>query len=297
MIQLWALCHDEQIDTLANIDIKRIINTAKTNQINFQFIRGNSVFVWFDKGQMKLHIGKKLVGLPHIILNCLESTRQNNELLSTFKSMNIPILPNLDGMNLANNKWYSHLVMMKAKLPTPATSLILPHTDLTVVSEYLSYPFVLKQIYGAFGEGVYLVHEKNELENMLRMYYMNPEAQPLIAQEYISHNPGEDIRVFIINDKVVASIKRKALGSEFRANIALGAQTLAYTLPQKIERIAIDAVRAHRLSYGGVDLLESKDGYVICEVNSRPLFQGIESSYDIDLVELLSKHILEIVQS
>jgi hypothetical protein len=49
-------------------------------------------------------------------------------------------------------------------------------------------------------------------------------------QEYIEESNGEDIRIFVVGDKIIASMKRSSEVGEFRSNVHRGGSTEVITL-------------------------------------------------------------------
>ena len=62
----------------------------------------------------------------------------------------------------------------------------------------------------------------------------------------------------------------------FRSNIHLGGTGSQVTLSEKEQQIAVKAAKILNLNVAGVDLIRSKRGLLVLEVNSTPGLQGIE---------------------
>ena len=107
--------------------------------------------------------------------------------------------------------------------------------------------------------------------------------RPLV-QEYIQESHGKDIRALVVGGKVVAAMRRRAHGSEFRSNIHLGGSVEPVEMSPRFEEIAVTAAGKLGLDLAGVDMLESSNGPLVLEVNSSPGIEGIESVVGEDLV-------------
>ena len=55
----------------------------------------------------------------------------------------------------------------------------------------------------------------------------------ILIQEYIQESNGEDIRIFVVGNKVVASMKRTSEVGEFRSNVHRGGDAEAISLVRK----------------------------------------------------------------
>jgi hypothetical protein len=94
----------------------------------------------------------------------------------------------------------------------------------------------------------------------------------------LRESKGQDIRCFVIGDKVVASMERTAQEGEFRANIHLGATARSIEISDEERDLAIRAAKIIGLEVAGVDMVRSNSGAKILEVNSSPGLEGIESA-------------------
>ena len=105
----------------------------------------------------------------------------------------------------------------------------------------------------------------------------------IIVQEFISEVKGSDIRAFVVGNKVVAAMKRQAEPGDFRANIHRGGQAKLVKLTDAEREIAVKAAKIMGLRMAGVDLLRSKRGTLVLEINSSPGLDGIEKATGINI--------------
>jgi ribosomal protein S6--L-glutamate ligase len=107
----------------------------------------------------------------------------------------------------------------------------------------------------------------------------------LLVQEYIEEAGGADIRAFVVNNEVVGAMKRQGAEGDFRSNLHQGGSAVAYKLNRKEKATAIAAARAMGLGVCGVDMIPSKRGPLVMEVNSSPGLEGIEKSTNINIAK------------
>ena len=149
-------------------------------------------------------------------------------------------------------------------------------------------PVILKFLQGAQGIGVILAETYKAAESTLDAFWsMN---QNLLIQEYISESEGEDIRVIVSRDGVLAVMRRLAKPDDFRSNIHRGGWGELVTPPPGFTDVALDAARIIGLDVGGVDLLESRRGPMVLEVNSSPGLEGMEKATDQDVAEAIIRY-------
>lgn len=183
----------------------------------------------------------------------------------------------------AFNKCDSYLLLDAAHVPMPKSEII------TSVDEPPFLPGVLKAPVGNKGIGVSLVTTVEDYKNTVAEL-LEAEGQCLY-QEYIEESKGTDTRIIVCGDRVVTSMKRIAKAGEFRANIHLGASAVAYEPTQQECQIAIDAVKALHLPYGGADIIDSANGPLVLEVNSSPGF-AISKITGVDIAAKIIKQVV-----
>lgn len=147
------------------------------------------------------------------------------------------------------------------------------------ILKVISFPFIIKEAYGSFGQQVYLVNSMDEAINTLKSI----GSKQSLIQEFISSSKGRDFRVNVVDNRVVSSIYRENK-SDFRSNITNGGVGRNEYLPLDFSNLAIKVCRLLNLDFAGVDILFGKDGEpILCEVNSNPHFK---SSYEINGVDM-----------
>ena len=156
------------------------------------------------------------------------------------------------------------------------------------IAARLGFPLVVKESYGSCGMGVHLVHGIEELAEIGKKLLHRPH----FYQRFLSKAAGRDIRVIVIGGKAVAAMARIAQKGEFRSNIELGGRGEKILLTPQQQAVAEGAAKALGLDYCGVDLLETENGVVVCEVNSNAFFDGLEAATGVNVAALYAKHIL-----
>lgn len=142
-------------------------------------------------------------------------------------------------------------------------------------------PAVLKLIRGTQGIGVVLAETEQVARQVLETFWglgMN-----ILVQEFIEESEGRDIRALVVGQRVVAAMRRQARVGELRSNVHRGATGVPVRLPESYVRAAVLAARAMKLHFAGVDLLESRGGPKVVEINSSPGLEGLERCTGADL--------------
>lgn len=150
-------------------------------------------------------------------------------------------------------------------------------------------PLVVKLLEGTQGRGVVLAETNKAAESVINAF--KSLKANILVQEFIEESKGVDLRCFVIGGKVVASMERHAAKGEFRANIHLGGTGHAVEITEEERRIAIAAAKVIGLKVCGVDIIRSKDGPKVLEINSSPGLEGVEGATGIDIAGLMIEHI------
>lgn len=181
------------------------------------------------------------------------------------------------------DKYSMSYTLAKAGLPIPKTYV----TEMANWAYRVSQDFsqlVYKPIVGGLGFGSMKFDDSDMAFNAFKT--LERLGDPLYIQEYLE-KPNRDIRVFVIGDKVLASIYRIAPSGKWKTNVAQGSQAKAFKLSAELAEISLKAVEAVGLLYAGIDIIETRDGPVILEVNGSPSWQGLQQATGINIAEHL----------
>ncbi len=140
---------------------------------------------------------------------------------------------------------------------------------------------VIKLINGTHGIGVVLAESKGQAESILEAF--NKTKQKSMMQEFIAESNGADIRIFVVDQEIVGTMKRQAKEGEFRSNLHRGGSSSVEPISEKEKEVALKAVKHLGLEIAGVDMLRSKRGPLILEVNASPGLEGIETTTKVDI--------------
>ena len=150
-------------------------------------------------------------------------------------------------------------------------------------------PVVVKLLQGTQGIGVVLAESKRAASSVIEAFH--GLDQNILIQKFIKEAKGADIRALVVGRKVVAAMKRQAVAGEFRSNIHRGGKAKAIKLPTEYRRTALAAARVLGLRVAGVDMIESKDGPMVMEVNSSPGLEGIQKTTGVDVADAIIEHL------
>lgn len=163
-----------------------------------------------------------------------------------------------------------------------------------LVSQVGGAPLVIKLLEGTQGLGVVLAETNKAAESVIEAFH-NLKAR-IIVQEFIAESKGADIRAFVVNGEVVGAMKRQGKEGEFRSNLHRGGTGTLIKLSRAEKAAALQAANVLDLSVAGVDMLQSRRGPLILEVNSSPGLEGIEAATKLDIATKIIIYTEKLVQ-
>ncbi len=207
-----------------------------------------------------------------------------------FETAGVLTTASSDAIARSRDKLHSLQVMVGAGLPIPRTAVVArPEALFAAVNAVGGLPAVVKLIRGTQGRGVLLADHLATVATMLRRAEeLNQQA---IIQEFIAETNGCDLRVIVIGNRCVAAMERRAPPGDFRANLHQGGSAKAVQLDRQTAALAVAAARAHGLAVAGVDLLISRRGPLLLEVNSSPGLEGIEKATGVPVAEAIVEYL------
>ncbi|HEY1379007.1 MAG TPA: 30S ribosomal protein S6--L-glutamate ligase [Gemmataceae bacterium] len=150
-------------------------------------------------------------------------------------------------------------------------------------------PVVVKLLQGTQGIGVVLAETERAASSVIEAFH--GLDQNILIQKFIKEAKGSDIRALVVGRKVVGAMRRQAVAGEFRSNLHRGGSATRVRLPAEYRKTALAAARVLGLRLAGVDMLESKEGPMIMEVNSSPGLEGIEKATGADVAGAVIEHL------
>lgn len=143
-------------------------------------------------------------------------------------------------------------------------------------------PLVVKRLKGTQGKGVLLAETPEIARSLLDAF--NQVDEHALLQRFVAESAGRDVRVFVVGGQVAACMERQAqTPGEFRSNLHLGGKARPIPLDRAVGRVALRATRALGLSVAGVDVLISRRGPLVLEVNPSPGLEGIEGATGVNV--------------
>ncbi len=224
----------------------------------------------YFKNQLIDHIDAIIPRIGANVTDIGASVIQHFESMGVFTTLPSSVLIN------SRNKMKSLQILSQEKVSIPNTCYVNQLEDTKILEKVLGNPpWILKIPEGTQGIGVILSETlaaaESTIETLLKL------NTKVIVQEFIKESKATDIRVLVVNGKILGAMKRTA-SSGFRSNLHRGATGTPVELTKKEEKLALKATKILGLNIAGVDIIQSNKGSLILEVNSSPGLEGIEDN-------------------
>lgn len=207
--------------------------------------------------------------------------------LHRLDEMGVRVFNPANSIEKAVDKYYTSALLEEAGIITPRTIVTESFSEAMKAFKELGEDVVVKPLFGSLGMGITRVTSEDVAYRVFRALEMTKSV--FYLQEYIPHN-GEDIRVFVIGDKVVASMKR--VSDNWKTNISTGATARKHQISEEIQEICLEAARKLGLEYTGVDVIVTEDDIYVIELNSTPGWEGLQTVTEIDITKKLVEHVI-----
>ncbi len=185
-------------------------------------------------------------------------------------------------ISVSRDKLRSMQVLSRHSIGIPPSAFVRDKSDvLPAIRRVGGAPVIIKLLEGTQGVGVILADTEKVAEAIIQT--LHSAKQSVLVQKFVAESKGKDIRAFVVGGKVVAAMRRQAMGGEFRSNVHRGGKATAIELSDEYQRTAIHAAHIMGLRVAGVDMLEGEDGPKVLEINSSPGLEGIEGATGVDV--------------
>jgi ribosomal protein S6--L-glutamate ligase len=207
-----------------------------------------------------------------------------------FEMMDVFSTSSSQGILRSRDKLRSIQILSREGCAVPKTAFARHTVDVNELIKYVGgAPLVVKLVEGTQGLGVVLCETKKAAKSVIEAFYALDAH--ILVQEFIEEAKGTDIRAFIVDGEVVGAMERKGPEGEFRSNLHRGGTARSVELDDEMRETAIKAAASMGLAVAGVDMLPSKRGPLIMEVNSSPGLEGIERATGVDIAGKIIQYI------
>ena len=293
----WII-HKKQLGE--NFEVKRLVEEFKKQGVDIRVVNPKEVDIFVDRDDRKsIIVGGIPSKLPDFVLPRTGSgtTYFIKAIIRHLERLGVTLINGSESIDAVKDKLYSQQILGQSNLPVPKTMLVKHPINLKLVEDNIKYPMIVKTLSGSYGSGVFMVEDRKQFRQLMKMAELTKPSYNIIIQECIQDSLGKDLRVLVVNGKVVGCMMRQSVDGDFRANITRGGEAIPYQVDEDIEWISGECSRLLNLDIAGVDLLFDDGNYVICEVNSAPGFEGMEKFTKVNVAEKIVNYVVKKIGS
>jgi len=259
-----------------NYSTKRLKEEAVARGHKVRVVNYAKCYVTLERSNPVVRYNGKILKNVDVVIPRIASglTMYGGSIVRQFEMQNMFTTTSSISLVRSRDKLRSTQLLAKAGVGIPKTVFARETADLAdVLDQVGGAPVIIKVARGTHGKGVVLAETRKAAEAVMQAFYV--EGVNFLVQEYIAESAGADIRAFVVNGKVVASMKRQSLDDDFRSNLHQGGEGTPVKLSDEERKTAQKAAKAIGLAVCGVDMMRSNRGPLVLEVNASPGF-GIE---------------------
>lgn len=276
----------------ANYTTKRLKEVALNHGHEVRVVNYAKCYMTVEKGNPVVYYkGEKLENVDAIVPRIAQSyTKYGSAVVRQFEMQGVYTTASSIAIVRSRDKLRAYQLMAKAGVGIPKTVFARETANFDEVLELIGgAPVIIKVARGTHGNGVVLAETRKAAKAVMQAFFV--EGVNFLVQEFIEESAGTDIRALVVGGRVVASIKRQSLDDDFRSNTHQGGVGKAVRLSEEEERTAIKAAKSMGLPICGVDMMRSKDGPLVLEVNSSASIKTPELITKRDVAEKIIEYI------
>ena len=273
---------------------KRLKEAAKSRGHVIRVLDTLKFSIFIEQNKPQLHYRNKALERYDAVIPRIGAsiTFYGTAVVRHFEQMGVYTLNSSQAIRVSRDKLRASQILSRHNIGTPITAFVRDKDSVLPAIEMVGgAPVIIKLLEGTQGVGVILADTVKTAQAIVET--LQSTQHHVLIQKFVAESKGRDIRCLVVGGKVVAAMRRTAVGDEFRSNVHRGGQVEVVELDEEYEQTAILAAQILGLSVAGVDVLEGKDGPQVMEVNSSPGFEGIERATGIDVAGAVIEHLEE----
>jgi RimK family alpha-L-glutamate ligase len=251
-------------------ETKAILNAIRALGHDPVWLRDENVSSWIQDGSVRF------APAVDVLVNRLLVTKSDQPLedlqLAGLFADRVPVVNPPDAVGDALHKYSAGVRLADAGIPVPDAYFGRTPRTFDRWTEYIPDRGAHKQTIGTNGQDMAVVTADDPVNPRIR----NDQS---FVQEFLEsseHRPS-DLRVYVVGDRVVGAMRRRAPDGEWRTNVALGGEVTDVTdeLEERPRRLAVEATAVLGLDMAGVDIMVADGEWYVLEVNATAGFRGL----------------------
>ncbi|MDR1800687.1 MAG: RimK family alpha-L-glutamate ligase [Lachnospiraceae bacterium] len=218
----------------------------------------------------------------------LEEVIYHMDALFALESAGVKIINSPKSIEKTVDKYLTLVLLENADLPVPPTCCCKTLESAKEAFYTFGEDVLYKPLFGSCGKGVARIKTETELIRVFET--CKKDGRVFYLQKFIPSG-NADLRAFVINGRIIASIKR--MGKDWLSNISCGGIATPYSLSPYEEELSMRAAKAVSADIAGVDLLSSEEGQIyVTEVNGCPGWKGLSAATGISISDEIVNYLI-----
>ncbi len=204
------------------------------------------------------------------------------------------VINNGNTMNICGNKYLTSSLLQSNNIPIPNTICAFSFDAAVDAMNELNYPLVIKPVIGSWGRGIELIQNEDNGMNALNARKERNQLYDNIyyLQEFIGHK-SRDLRILVVGDKPIVAYYRYSPSNEWKNNVALGSKTEHCEITKEMEGLTESVINTVGKGILAIDLLETRDGLVVLELNNNMEFKGAQTTTSVNIADEIVKYLIK----
>ena len=239
-----------------------------------------------DRNRTELFFQGKKIIKPDCLIPRVGQQKSSYTLavVRQFEMMGTTVLNSSQAMGRARDKLRTLQILAQKNIAMVRTFFLDALIDVDLAIKMVGgAPLIIKVTQGTQGMGVMLAESIRSARSILQG--LLNQNQHVLVQEFVSESQGEDIRAIILGNRLLTAMRRTSFGDDFRSNVHRGGSAEKVVLDAETQQTALQAARALGLRFAGVDIIPSKRGPLVVEVNPSPGLEGIEKASGLNIAK------------
>lgn len=285
----WILYKENETEIKPEMyEINKLVEMAKDENIEIKVLKPEQIdLIVTQEDRKSILIDGKATALPDFLLPRMGAgtTYFALAVIRHLERLGVKCFNSSTSIDTVKDKLFTHQILAENNLPVPKTMLVKFPVDIELVENKIGFPVVIKTLSGSQGKGVFLSNDRKSFLDLMHLIEATNSKVNVILQEFIKDSYGRDLRVFTIGGKAVACMERVSGNEGFKANFSAGGTVKEYEITPEIEWLSSETSRILGLDIAGVDLLFDGEHFKVCEVNSSPGFEGLETASNLNIAK------------
>jgi gamma-F420-2:alpha-L-glutamate ligase len=183
-----------------NFEVERLVEEFEKQSVNIRVVNPQDVDIFVDRDDRKsIIVSGQQRKLPDFVLPRTGSgtTYFIKAIIRHMERLGVTMINGSESIDAVKDKLYSQQILGQSNLPVPKTMLVRHPINLELIEKNLSYPMIVKTLSGSYGAGVFLVEDRKQFRQLMKMAEITKPSYNIILQEFIQDSYGKDLRVLV----------------------------------------------------------------------------------------------------